>query len=161
MTRLAILALLLFSGCIMGRPDAVEHYQAEGLTVTLSVQSNEGSGVLAGELLAVEPDAFLIDAVNQIGQPVRVVRVPMRAVLRGAAYSGRPPRGEYRSVTNAPPGMQRVARLGRTGRARGTDLARLSRFPYGVPDEVLTRILDARVQTEVAGLDYAPLRSSY
>lgn len=161
MRHLTILALLWLAGCTVGRTGHIEHYQAEGVTVTLSVQSSEGSGVLAGELLAVEPDAFLVDAVNQLGQPVRVVRVPMRSILRGAAYAGRPPRGEYRSATSAPPGMRRIARLGRLGRARGTELGRLSRFPYGVPAEALARLLDARVQTDVAGLDFAPLRSSY
>lgn len=161
MTRLLLFGLLLLTGCSIGRPTTVEHYQAEGVTVVLSVQSSEGSGFLAGELLTVEPGAFLVDAVNQLGEPVRVVRVPMRDIVRGAAYSGRAPRGEFRTMVNAPPGMQRVARLGAAGRARGLDLQSLSRFPYGVPVEALAALLDARVQTEVAGLSFAPIRPSY
>jgi hypothetical protein len=161
MTRLPLLTLLALTSCTVSRPTATEHYQAEGVTVVLTVRSGEASGVLAGELLTIEPGAFLVDAVNQIGEPVRVVRVPMRDIQRGAAYSGRAPRGEFRSVTQPPPGMRRVARLGSAGQARRVDLQSLSRFPYGVPHEALARILDARVQTEVADLGFAPLRSSY
>ncbi|PAP77693.1 hypothetical protein BSZ37_15205 [Rubrivirga marina] len=151
----------MLAGCTFGRSSTVEHYQAEGVTLVLAVQSSEASGIIAGELLTVEPDAYLLDAVNQIGDPVRVVRVPMRDITRGAAYSGRSPRGEVRSVVDTPPGMRRVARLGEAGRARGMDLQRLSRFPFGIPDAALSRLLDARVQTEVAGLGFAPIRSTY
>ena len=161
MTRALLFGLLLLTGCAVGRPNTFEHYQAEGVVVTLSVRSSEASGILAGELLTVEPDAFLIDAVNQIGEPVRVVRVPRRDVTRGAAFSGRAPRGEFRSVVDTPPGMRRIARLGAAGRARGVDLQSLSRFPFGVPDEALARLLGARVQTEVADLGFAPIRPSY
>lgn len=161
MTRALLLVLAVLSGCTVTRPPATAYYQAEGVTVTLAVSPGVGAGgIVGGELLAVEPGAFLVDAVNQVGQPVRVVRVPMRDVRRGAAFVGTPPRGEIRSVADTPIGMRRVARLGRGGQARGVDLRSLSRFPYGLPDGVLDALLEARVQTEVAGLDFAPLRST-
>lgn len=161
MMRALLLFLAVLSGCTVTRPPATTYYQAEGVTVTLAVSTGIGAGgIVGGELLAVEPGAFLIDAVNQSGEPIRVVRVPMRSVRRGAAFVGTPPRGEIRGVTDTPVGMRRVARLGRGGQARGVDLRTLSRFPYGVPDGVLDALLDARVQTEVADLDFAPIRST-
>ena len=161
MTRAALLVLVVLGGCTVTRPSATTYYQAEGVTVTLAVRTGlTAGGVVAGELLAVEPDAFLVDAVNQAGEPIRVVRVPMRDVTRGAAFVGRPPRGEIRTVVGTPVGLRRVARLGESGRTRGVDLRRLSRFPYGVEAEVLARLLELRVQTEVAGLDFAPIRST-
>ena len=161
MMRAFLLFILVLGGCTVSRPSATTAYQAEGVTVTLAVRTGlTAGGIVGGELLAVEPNAFLVDAVNQIGEPVRVVRVPMQAVTRGTAFVGTPPRGEIRSVVDTPVGMRRVARLGRGGRARGVDLRRLSRFPYGVEEAVLARLLEVRVQTEVADLDFAPIRST-
>ena len=159
MTRALLLSVaLLVGGCVVKQPAPTALFQAHGVTVALSVRSG---GIVGGELLAVEADAFLIDAVNQAGAPVRVVRVPKRDVREGAAYVGQVVATDVRQVVTTPPGLRRVARIRAGGRARGADLVRLSRFPYGVPDDALARLLEARVQTEVAGLDFAPVRRTF
>lgn len=161
MSRAVLLVALTLSGCIIGQRNPRATYQGPGVTLTLAVRDDEGRGLLAGELLAVEPSAFLIDAVDEFGQRIRVVRVPLRAVERGAALHGPISPVDIRSVVDTPYGMRRIATLRAGGRTRSVDLRLLSRFPDGIPPDALARLLDARVQTEVAGLGFAPLRTLY
>lgn len=142
----AVAGLLLAAGCTVGTT-ASRVYQAEGVTLTLDV----GRGTVTGELLAVEPAAFLVDAVSSLGTPTRVVRVPVEAIRRGAVYA-RPAR-----PTLNPAFGRREARTRRIARLQpggivsgGLDLRTLSRFPHGLDDAVLATLLSHRGQTEVA-----------
>ena len=151
---LFLTVLLTVSGCTFGLRGG-DVYQARGVTLALEMRD---AGVIAGELLTVESGAFVIDAVDEVARPTRVVRVPMTSVLRGVVLGGTPSPGEIRDVRRTPPGLERLDRLSENGNARRLDLPPLSRFPYGIPDDALDRLLDARGQTEVAGLDRAPAR---
>lgn len=151
---LLLTVLLTLGGCTFGLRGS-DVYQARGVTLVLEMR---GAGVIAGELLTVESGAFVIDAVDEVARPTRIVRVPMTSIVRGVVYGGTPVAGEIRDVGRTPPGLERLDRLSENGNARRIHLLSLSRFPYGIPDAALDLLLDARGQTEVAGLDRAPAR---
>ena len=154
MRSLLLTVLLALGGCAFGLRGG-DVYQARGVTLALEMR---GAGVIAGELLTVESGAFVIDAVDEVARPTRVIRVPMTSIVRGAVYGGTPSPGEIRDVRRTPPGLERLDRLSENGNARRITLPPLSRFPYGIPDAARDRLLTARGQTEVAGLDRAPAR---
>ena len=157
MRRLLLLALVL-SGCHIGASGR-SLVQPQGATVALAVAGDGGIRVLAGELLAVEPDGFLVDAFDAAGGRVRAVRVPADAVLRGAVYLGPTQGVETRSARSTPAGMRRVGRLEARGRFRESfALDALSRFPDGIPNSALRDWLAARGQTALASHRDAPLR---
>ena len=154
MRSLLLTVLLALGGCAFGLRGG-DVYQARGVTLALEMR---GAGVIAGELLTVESGAFVIDAVDEVARPTRVIRVPMTSIVRGAVYGGTPSPGEIRDVRRTPPGLERLDRLSENGNARRITLPPLSRFPYGIPDAARDRLLAARGQTQVDGLDRAPAR---
>ena len=154
MRSLLLTVLLALGGCAFGLRGG-DVYQARGVTLALEMR---GAGVIAGELLTVESGAFVIDAVDEVARPTRVIRVPMTSVLRGVVLGGTPSPGEIRDVRRTPPGLERLDRLSENGNARRITLPPLSRFPYGIPDAARDRLLTARGQTQVDGLDRAPAR---
>ena len=154
MRSLLLTVLLALGGCAFGLRGG-DVYQARGVTLALEMR---GAGVIAGELLTVESGAFVIDAVDEVARPTRVIRVPMTSIVRGAVYGGTPSPGEIRDVRRTPPGLERLDRLSENGNARRITLPPLSRFPYGIPDAARDRLLTARGQTQVDGLDRAPAR---
>ncbi len=136
MKGLLLLALVL-TGCTIGSKGR-DLVQAHGATVALAVRVEGRQQILAGELLAVEPDALLIDSVDPVGQPRAVVRVPKPSIARGVVYVGTSPGSDVRLLRRTPQGMRRAAEIQLGGRAlNGPLLIRLSRFPSGIPDTLL------------------------
>ncbi len=156
MTRLitSLLLAVVLPGCMHGLAGR-DVFQADGVLVELRV-AGVGSTV-AGELLVVEPDAFLVDALGADGRPERVVRVARAAIAEGAVYAGTS--GGRWAVTDEvpPPGTRRIARLAIGGTPEGRlDLRLLSRFPHGLSDDLLGALLERRGQTTVAPIPDAP-----
>lgn len=179
MKRLLLLVALV-SGCTFGTSGG-EVFQAEGVTLVVTFQDPASQAPrqpreLSGELLAVEADGFVVDAVGDTGAPTRVVRVPFEVISSGEVLAGRTtgtapvyapalPAPSAQRARNArrPPrsGVRRVGALGRRGvPSRGVDLEALSRFPDGIPPPLLARLLDARGQNEVLTHLDAPSRPS-
>lgn len=126
--------------------------------MALAVSVDGRQQILAGELLAVETRDLLIDSVDEHGQPRVVVRVPKAAVARGTAYVGSSPDADLRTLRRPPPGMRRAAEIRPGGStSNNTLLVQLSRFPSGLTDTLLSRLLAARGQTEVGGPEDADL----
>lgn len=152
MTRFLVLLGLtaVAGGCAHGLSGR-QVFQAEGIFVVLSVTGADGP--VAGELLVVEPGAFLLDALGPDGHPARVVRVARASIAGGTAYAGTP--GGRWAVTGAPlpEGTRRIARLGASGVSDGRlDLRLISRFPHGLSDPLLGALLAHRGQAAVVPL---------
>ena len=157
MRGLLLLALAL-SGCHVGASGR-SLVQPQGATVALAVRGEDRVEVLAGELLAVEPDGFLVDAFDAAGARVRAVRVPAEAILRGAVYLGPTQGVETRSARSTPDGTRRVGRLDAGGRfTEPFALEALSRFPRGISDAARRDWLAARGQASLLSYREAPLR---
>lgn len=161
MTRRAAFLLVLaasVSGCAHGLSGR-QIYQAEGVLVVLYAAADAAPGAsvpvageqLAGELLVVEPGAWVVDALGPDGRPARVVRVAQTAIRGGAVYAGTTGGRWAVSGAAAPEGARRVARITTGG---GTDsrldLRLLSRFPHGLSDALLDALLARRGQTGIA-----------
>ncbi len=155
--RAALLLALALSGCTVGTRGH-EIVQARGATVALAVRVDGRQQILAGELLAVEPDHLVVDSFDAFGQPRAVVSVPHDVIARGTAYVGSSPDADVRALRRPPPGLRRVLDIRPLGGRLSSDLlVRLSRFPGGVPDGLMAQLLEARGQTEVGGPDQAEL----
>lgn len=156
MTRVlvALLAVLALPGCARGLSGR-QVFQAEGVLVELRVQG--AVAPVAGELLLVEPDALLVDALGPDGRPARVVRVARAAIAGGDAYAGTTGGRWAVSDEAPPPGARRVARFTAGGAVAGRlDLRLLSRFPHGLSDALLGALLARRGQASVAPVPDTP-----
>jgi hypothetical protein len=156
MTRLitSLLLVVVLSGCIHGLAGR-DVFQADGVLVELRVTGV--AATVAGELLVVDADALLIDALGPDGRPQRVVRVSRSTIAEGAVYAGTS--GGRWAVTDEvpPPGTRRIARLTSGGTPDGRlDLRLLSRFPHGLSDALLGALLERRGQSAVAPVPDAP-----
>lgn len=156
MTRFfaALLVAFVLPGCIHGLAGR-DVFQADGVLVELRVAGV--AAPVAGELLVVEPDAFLVDALGADGRPERVVRVARAAIAEGTVYAGTSG-GRWAVTGEVPPtGTRRIARLAPGGRPGGRlDLRLLSRFPHGLSDALLDALLARRGQPAVAPIPAAP-----
>lgn len=117
--RLGVLCLALAAaGCVVpvGRGEPPSARTAAGADVSLQTRA----GVLAGELLETRDTALLV-----LSPERRVLLVPFSAVQRGAAAGS----GVFARGGQAP-GPRRLARI-----------RMLSRYPQGVPEPLLRRLL--------------------
>jgi len=146
-----LLPLAALSGCTFGAHGR-EVYQAEGLMVSLDIRDYRNPSVLTGELLAVESDAFVVDA--SLGNTPTVVRVPLSRIARGRVYAQ-----SYNDGLDAElAGYRKVGALDAYGRPRHRlDLNRLCRFPHGLEGAALDALLSARGQTEILPYTEAPM----
>lgn len=126
-----LVAVLLGSGCQIGpRPHRLPmQVQAAGATVEVEVRNADGENAqsITGELLSLEPDAVLLlaDSIRSIDYDVIASITPIDHPF--ASRGG----WEGRRVKDA------------------EELRRLSRYPAGMPNGVLPRLLAAFGQEEL------------
>ncbi len=148
MTRRLLLLTLVgaLPGCFFGTSGR-DVYQAEGLTLWIETLDGPTRATLVGELLAVEADAYVLDAFQTQGGTRTVVRVPLSQIDSGRIYARSASSG---TDTDPLAGYGRVGTLRRFGQPKGRmPLQRLSRFPYGLEGDVLAALLARRGQSEI------------
>ena len=132
-TKLTWLILGLFAGCVYG-PGVGKSPLArrpEGVDVSASSQH----GTFTGELLEVRDAGLLLLVAPENANGNRIVLLPYGAI-RAARFDKL---GAGYGLTDGQPPMP----------ATRERLRRVSRFPQGLSEDVLRRLLDAHGQTEV------------
>ena len=126
-----LLALFVLGGCTHG-PQLKNFDAAYGPAgVASTIEFYAGSTDLKGELLAVETDALVLALAN------RIVRAPYTAI-RAASFEGAPQMG--------------ISAMRRPREETRRQLSLLSRFPQGLRDDVLARLLAVYGQDEIETL---------